>query len=175
MIDPHAPQIVSADGDTSSEMIEPCSAKASQKGLDDQETVQRTSEESRLGEAPCDRDQTVARTVSSAGHVSGLTLQHPHSTGKETTASSPPVVHHVSGTIFHRTKAINTPGRRSPRPEPARLRRLRAVGAGGAFAEKGVNRHRAAKELRSAAGAATLGGALCSAIRRASGVRHQGT
>lgn len=98
MIDQHAPQIVAANGNASSDIIEPCSAQASSHDPNDQGTVERTGAENHLSHAPLHPDQTVAETVSSAGHVSGLELQHPYSTGKETTASSPPVVHHVSGT-----------------------------------------------------------------------------
>jgi hypothetical protein len=99
MIDKHAPQIVTADGESSSQTIPPCSAKASENGLDDRAAVERSDPETHLTNAPLDPDQTVPTTVSSAGHVSGLELQHPHSTRKQTTASDQPKVHHVSGTI----------------------------------------------------------------------------
>lgn len=75
MIDQHAPQIVAANGNASSDIIEPCSAQASWHDPNDLGTVERTGAETHLSHAPLDRDQTVPETVSSAGHVSAPPLE----------------------------------------------------------------------------------------------------
>ena len=98
MIDKHAPQIVTADGQPSSQTIPPCSAKASENGPDDRATVERSDPEIHLANAPLDRDQTVAGTVSSAGHVSGLKLSKGRSKGKTNNLATSQSTHHVSGT-----------------------------------------------------------------------------
>jgi len=98
MIDQHAPQIVAANGDASSDIIEPCSAQAPSHGPNDRGTVERAGEETRLGDAPLHPDQTVAATVSSAGHVSGLKLSKGRSKAKTNNLATTHSTHHVSGT-----------------------------------------------------------------------------
>lgn len=103
MINQHAPQIVAADGEGSSDIIEHCSVQASSHDPNGQGTVERTGAESHLSHAPLDCDQTVPETVSSAGHVSGLELSKGRSKWKTNNLATTQSTHHVSGTISSKT------------------------------------------------------------------------
>jgi len=116
MIDQHAPQIVAANGDASSDIIEPCSAKASSHDPNDRGTVERTGAENHLSHAPLDRDQTVPETVSSAGHVSGLELTKGRSKAKTNNLATTHSTHHVSGTISQKP-TLSQRSNQSSRPK----------------------------------------------------------
>ncbi|MDZ4137363.1 MAG: hypothetical protein U1D66_00610 [Erythrobacter sp.] len=117
MIDKHAPQIVTADGQPSSQTIPPCSAKASKNGLADRAAVEQSDPETHLEDAPLDRNQTVAGTVSSDGHVSGLKLSKGRSKDKKTNIATMQSTHHVSGTISsNKNNILSLSGRLPSRP-----------------------------------------------------------